>query len=194
MIIDLFLDKPCMWQASAVTHSQEQRSSMLLPQTEIQEYMELSHMNWSQENFLLFSQWMHPQVLYESMVQIGYNYTMCFFWWYYFFWSHGIRLKPRFCWKIILEEDGRFRFNVNLLAFTRINRRMGNIVHASTIQDKQYVTYPLFSAINLFIGVSNNKPIIFYNNTWLTEVFRSYSWGAIIDPSRCFHLISSLLS
>lgn len=68
----------------------------------------------------------------------------------------------------------------------------GNIVHASTIQDKQYATYPPLSAINLFIIVRNNQNIIFYNNIWISEMFRSYSWGAIKDPSRTlvlsFHL------
>lgn len=91
---------------------------MLLPQTEIQEYMALSHMNWSQENFLLFSQWIHPQVLYESIIQKGYNYTTCIFCLtmiFFFIWSHVIQLKLRFCWAIILEEDGGFRFNMKPL-------------------------------------------------------------------------------
>lgn len=108
MITSLFLNKPPTWQASAVTQNQEQRSSMLLPETEIQAYMELSHMSWSQENFLLFSQWTPLQVL--CIIQKDYNYTFVSFPWklvwlcfvclglFCFFptWNHVIQLKLKF--------------------------------------------------------------------------------------------------
>lgn len=166
MIINLFLNKLSMWRASAVTRSQEQRSSMLLPQTEIQEYMALSHTNWSQENFLLFSQWIHPQVLYESIIQKGYNYTTCIFsltMIFFFVWSHVIPLKLRFCWAIILErmEDLGLIWSLCVHWNKQENGKHGKCQY-NTGQAVCHLT--LFSAINLFIIVRNNQNIIFYNN------------------------------